>query len=175
MTTTNTETTTVESTVVETAPHDPEEGVDQAQEKLTPELAEEHGAASEPSPAEPAEEVENPAAAKKAREASKLRERLRATTERLEAMQRNEAERLAAGKLGTGADLWAGGVALSDLLDDDGNLSADLVDQAARSVGEQHPHWRRPTAPPASSVTGTGKITGGGKPSFAEAFAPRNR
>ena len=50
--------------------------------------------------------------------------------ERLTAMQRSEAERLAGQRLGKGVDLWAGGVELGSLLDDSGALSAERVNQA---------------------------------------------
>lgn len=108
---------------------------------------------------------------KRAQAAEKERDQL---AERLTAMQRAEAERLAANHLGDGGDLWSAGTELDALLDD-GTLSADLVDQAVQQVLEKHPHWRKPAkpAPPASLVTGDGKITGDQKPSFVDAFAPR--
>lgn len=130
---------------------------------------------ADPADVEP-DEVENPAAAAKGRENSKLRERLRAMSEQLEVLQRGEAERLAAGRLGTGADLWAGGVELSELLDDDGNLAADRVTDAVNKVLDAHPHWRRISAPLASMVTANGKIHGGPtQPTFEQAFAPRRQ
>ena len=125
----------------------------------------------------PDETVDNPAAQAKGREASKLRERLRVATERLAVLQRGEAERLAAGKLGAGADLWAGGIDLTSLLNEEGDIDPDLVAQAADRVIEAHPHWKKraPASPPASSVTADGKITGDTRPTFADAFGPRDR
>lgn len=108
---------------------------------------------------------------KRAQAAEKERDEL---AERLAAMQRAEAERIAANNLSDGSDLWSAGTELDALLDD-GALSGDLVDQAVQEVLEKHPHWRKPAkpAPPASLVTGDGKISGDGKPSFVDAFAPR--
>ena len=125
---------------------------------------------------EPDTDVQNPAAAAKGRENSKLRERLRHATERLAVLQRAEAERLAADKLGAGTDLWAAGVDLQTLLDEEGNVSPDLVAQAAAQAIEAHPHWkRRVPSVPASTVTGNGKIEPDTRTTFEDAFKPRDK
>lgn len=78
-------------------------------------------------------------------EAARYRSRLRETeTERdtlqarLETMQRAEVERLAA-RLVEPSAIWAGGVTLADLLDDDGNLdpakATAAIDQATSRLG----------------------------------------
>lgn len=74
-------------------------------------------------------------------EAAKYRRRLRDTeTERdqlatrLDTLQRAEAERIASETLHKGAGLWANGTELADLLDDDGDVSAEKVKQAAHAA-----------------------------------------
>ncbi|MBL3753108.1 hypothetical protein IPW42_26250, partial [Mycobacteroides abscessus subsp. massiliense] len=84
-------------------------------------------------------------------------------------------ERLAGQRLCKGVDLWAGGIELDALLDETGELSVDLLDQAVTDVLAQHPHWRSQAAPPASTVTANGKIGDGDtRPSFVDAFKPRS-
>lgn len=121
------------------------------------------------------EQPDNPAAAAKGRENSKLRQRLRTTTARLETMQRRDVERLAAVHLQDGADIWRDGLALADALTEDGDVDPGKVAELAKAVLASHGHWRRqvPSAPPASTVTSDGKITGGGN-TFIDAFRPRN-
>ncbi len=126
---------------------------------------------------QPGDEVDNPVAAAKGRENSKLRERLRDTTAKLETMQRREVERIASQHLADGADFWRDGAEITDLLDEDGNIDAAKVDATAKALLESHRHWRKgvPAAPPASTVTSDGKI--GGAPrgnSFEDAFRPRS-
>lgn len=77
------------------------------------------------------------------REAAKYRRQLRDTEKerdtlasRLEALQRAEAERIAASKIDKGASLWASGVSLPDLLDADGNVDQDKVTAAAETARE---------------------------------------
>ncbi|MBN3458796.1 hypothetical protein JNN96_32690 [Mycobacterium sp. DSM 3803] len=93
----------------------------------------------------------------KDREAAKYRKQLRATEaerdelggqlaamgERLAAMQRGEAERLAAEHLADGADLWRDGTDLTALLDEAGNVDPEKVRQAAQAARKAHPHWGR--------------------------------
>lgn len=78
------------------------------------------------------------------REAARYRRRLReveterdALSQRVEAMQRAEAERLAAGQIAKGSALWAAGTTLADLLDDEGNLDPEKVHQAAQSAADE--------------------------------------
>lgn len=74
-------------------------------------------------------------------EAAKYRRRLRAAeaerdtlTAQVQAMQRAEAERVAAVHLSKPAALWAGGAELGDVLADDGTVDPDRVEEAARAV-----------------------------------------
>ena len=64
--------------------------------------------------------------------------------ERLAAMQRAEAERLAVEHLADGADMWRDGLELSAVLDEDGNLDPSKVAAAARAARKAHPHWAAP-------------------------------
>ena len=118
--------------------------------------------------------MENPAAAAKGRENSKLRERLRDTSAKLETLQRRQAEHVAAQHLADGGELWLSGIEIADVLTD-GDVDDAKVADAAKAVLEQHPHWRKrpPGAPPASTVTSNGKIGGDTRPAFEAAFAPR--
>ena len=87
------------------------------------------------------------------REAANYRRRLRAVeaerdalAERVTAFQRAEVERIVVDgdeALTNGADIWAGGVELCDLLDDDGGLDVAKVDRARDRVLSDRPHWRR--------------------------------
>lgn len=112
----------------------------------------------------------------RAKEAEAARDR---ATERLTIMQRVEAERLAtgAGKLVSGEDLWSAGTKLEELLDDEGNLSTELVTNAVAAVLDSRPHWRQPatSAAPASTVTSSDKIDRDTRPTFTDAFKPRDR
>lgn len=88
------------------------------------------------------------------KEAAKYRTRLRevegerdALTDRLATLQRREAERLAADQLADPADLWRDGVELAALLDDDGNLDASKVAEAAGATVAQHRHWAAQPTP----------------------------
>ena len=74
------------------------------------------------------------------RTAEAERNRLR---EQLHARDRADAERLAGQTMANGADLFAAGVELGALRDEDGALSPELVEQAVAGVLEQRPHWRR--------------------------------
>lgn len=89
---------------------------------------------------------------KTAREAAKYRRRLRETeaerdalAERVDALQRAEAERIAATVLERGGGLWAAGATVADMLDDDGNVDPGKVkqhaDAAAQQVGLARTRW----------------------------------
>lgn len=122
-------------------------------------------------------EVENPAAAAKGRENSKLRERLRDVTARLETMQRREVERIASQHLADGADFWRDGAEIAQVLDSDGNIDNSKVETMAKEILANHRHWRKASlaAPPASVVTANGSIGDGDtRPTFTDAFRPRN-
>ena len=88
------------------------------------------------------------------REAAKYRTRLReseasltAATERIAALQRAEAERLASTHLAEPGDVWAlGGKELADLLDPEtGDVSAELVTALAESIAKARPGLRKPS------------------------------
>lgn len=102
------------------------------------------------------------------REAAKYRRRLRDTEgerDRLasvvESYQRRDAETeaLTAG-LASGADLWAGGVQLADILNDQGNLDHGKVHQHVTRIIAERPHWRA-YEPPFSHGPRTPAPTGG--------------
>lgn len=83
-------------------------------------------------------------------EAAKWRTRLRESqaveagvSSRLEAAQRQLAERAATEYLHDSADLWRGGVTLEELMSVEGDIDPRLVEQAARRVVGDHPHWGR--------------------------------
>ena len=83
-------------------------------------------------------------------EAAKFRHKLRDTekqldtmTQRVEAMQRGEAERLAS-KLADPADLWRDGAQLADVLDEAGTIDAAKVAALTDGLLEQHSHWAAP-------------------------------
>lgn len=84
------------------------------------------------------------------REAATYRQRLRAAeserdglAERLEGMQRAEAERVAGESLTDAEDLWLSGTQLVDLLDDDGNVNPETVAESAAALVEAKPHLAR--------------------------------
>ena len=112
-------------------------------------------------------------------EAAKYRRRLReaegerdALAGRLENMQRAEAERLAAEHLAKGAGIWTT-TALSDVLDDDGNVDPDRVAQAAQDARENiglAPAHGTPRPDPSQGALGQ-PIQ---QPTFETAFGPRD-
>lgn len=100
-------------------------------------------AASE-SAAEPEEAAEQPA--RPGRD-TRYRQQLRETQaerdallQRVEAMQRNEVQRLVADRLADPNDLWRESE-LSDLLDDAGNIDTAKLDDRVGGLLEEHPHW----------------------------------
>lgn len=117
-------------------------------------------------------------------EAAKYRRKLRdaeaerdGLIDRLQVMQRSEAERLAASKLADPQDLWRDGAQLADVLDDAGHVDATKLDGLINGVLDAHKHWARTTSPaaaPTSEVTANGRIhSGGSANSFEDAFRPR--
>jgi hypothetical protein len=84
-------------------------------------------------------------------------------------------EHVASQHLANGTELWLTGIELADVLTDDGEVDDAKVADAAKKVLDAHPHWRKrePAAPPASTVTSNGKIGADTRPSFVDAFAPR--
>lgn len=79
---------------------------------------------------------------------------------RLDTVQQREVESLVTGKLHDPGDLFRFGPPLAEMLDDDGNVGAELVDAALAAVVAEHPHLsvRHGISPaaPASMVTATG-------------------
>lgn len=101
---------------------------------------------------------------KRAQDAEAERDRL---IERLSTLQRAEAQRLASEHLADGADLWRDGAELAAMLNDDGDVDADKVTEAAKALVAAHGHWRKPAQsapPPASTVTANDKIAGPEEP-----------
>lgn len=78
--------------------------------------------------------------------------------QRLQGLQRAEAERMAGGTLADPADLWRE-VGLSDLVDDAGELEPERVRQAVDQVASSHPHWRQ--RPRGSADAGRGEPADG--------------
>jgi len=102
----------------------------------------------------------DPRLVKARNEARSLRTRLRdaeaaadTTSAALTAMQRTEAARLATGpeRLADGADLWASGIELTDLLTEDSAVDPDKVHEAVLAVRAQHPAWGHRVTPPPSA------------------------
>lgn len=102
---------------------------------------------------------------KAGKEAARYRRQLRETEaerdtlrERVEAMQRAEVERLA-GHLSQPSAIWAAGVELADVLDEDGNVDpgkvTPAVTAAAESLGLARAS-RTPRPDPSQGATGTG-------------------
>jgi hypothetical protein len=110
------------------------------------------------------------------KEAASYRRRLRdseSETERLAQrvaeMQRTavEAQVSGPGKLADGSDIWLSGVKLEDLLDDDGAINAEKVDEALQRALADHPGWKERTPGLGGGVRGTGQPSA---PSFGEAL-----
>lgn len=88
-------------------------------------------------------------------EAARYRTRLRAAegerdllSQRVERMQRREAERLAGERLAAPADLFdVGGTALADLLTDDGDVDADRVTEAVQALLDARPGLHKDSKP----------------------------
>lgn len=129
---------------------------------------------SDPEGASPA-----PAPQARASEAAKYRVQLRETegqrdalAARLETMQRAEVERIAGSRIAKGEALWAAGVELADLLDDDGNVDPlkvpTVADAAAEKLGLTRPQ-RGPVIPTQGDTPDVSAIRG----DFASAFGPQ--
>lgn len=124
---------------------------------------------TEPTPAEAPEadegEIHNEAARKAAQKAARYRTELRsaeaerdALAERLSTLQRREVERLAGAKMAEGGDIWLSGTELADLLDEDGNVDAERVTEAASGIVASKPHW---AAKPVPQPLRTGALKSG--------------
>lgn len=118
------------------------------------------------------------------KEAAKYRTRakdaeaaLEAVSGRLTAMQRQEVQRIASNKadgftpLADGGDLWHGDTALDALLAEDGTVDAHAVQEAARKLGEDRPHYlRRASTADGGADQGMGAAPEPPAPSFGEAL-----
>lgn len=132
--------------------------------------------AEEKTPAEDAEE------AKPTNREARYRRQLRDTEAerdglrgRLATLQRGEVERLATADLQNGADLWAAGVDLDDLLDEDGNVDAAKVSKACKDVTAERPHWKRVTRTNAGLKSGSSAERGPAPTPWAAAFVRKER
>lgn len=103
------------------------------------------------------EDGRDPRLTKARKEAASYRTRLRDVEARLEAatgqltrLRRAAIEQAATGpgRLRDGADLWAAGITVDELVDDDGNVDRDLLDQAVTKVRTDRPHWAAPQPTP---------------------------
>lgn len=110
-------------------------------------------------------EIHNEAAHRAAQKAARYRTELRtaqaerdALAERLSTLQRREVERLAGAKMAEGGDIWLSGTELADLLDEDGNVDAERVTEAASGIVASKPHW---AAKPVPQPLRTGALKSG--------------
>lgn len=90
--------------------------------------------------------------------------------ERLTTLQRREAERLAGQHLAAGNDLWRDGLELSSLVNENGDLDAGKVTQAAKTVLSAHPHWAATPSfpnPPRTGVLVSGATGSDGRTTSA--------
>lgn len=108
----------------------------------------------------------NPEAAKWRTKFRDAETQIEALTQRVAYLQRAEASRLAtgAGLLIDGDDVFRGRT-LADLLDEDGNVSLDLVQEAVASIREIKPHLGKPYL---DKVDGIGATTGSRPASWAD-------
>lgn len=117
-------------------------------------------------------------------EAAKYRRRLRDTeserdqlAERVQRMQRSQIERQIADQLSVPGDLFAFGLSVGDLLDDNGEPDEGLIATAVYGLLEQRPGLGKTAPrPKGPTITGHATPTGGGKGSWAELLQnPSNR
>ncbi|WP_273734174.1 hypothetical protein [Mycolicibacterium septicum] len=140
--------------------------------------AEEYQAAAEVLAAEADEAAEETEPAQSAREA-RYRVRLRAAENEVgrlqslvEAMQRNEIQRMAEGRLADPGDLFVD-FAVHDCLDDTDTVDPARVDTIIGKCLEAHPHWaipRQPYTGPLHSGASEQAATGS---AWRDAFAPQ--
>ena len=102
---------------------------------------------------------------RKLRDAEAERDALR---EQVDRRDRADAERLAAATMESGADMWTLGVELTQLRDEEGTLSPELVEAAVGQVLAERPHWRRRGATMDGGARTTAPLDD--KPSFGEAL-----
>lgn len=102
-------------------------------------------------------------------EAAKYRRRLRETegerdalAGRVERMQRAEVTRLTSDRLAVPEDVFAFGLTLADLLDDDEEVSAALIDTAVLGLLASRPGLAKVVPPPGPRSYGQGRYPAGG-------------
>lgn len=115
------------------------------------------------------------------KEAAKYRRRLRETeterdalTKRVETLQRGEVERLA-GHLSQPSAVWAAGVQLADVLDEQGDVDPEKVRLAVTAASEQLGLARAPRTPRPDPSQGGANSSGPSGPKFSDAFSPGRR
>ncbi|MGD9619821.1 MAG: hypothetical protein AB7G47_04630 [Mycolicibacterium sp.] len=164
-----------------TEPPESHPGVNQRQEKLTPEeirAAEDVGAVDPPEGTPDAEDTPDGKASK---EAAKYRHQLRATeaerddlAARLESVQRSQVESEVS-RLGVKPEaLWAAGVELGDLLTEDGTVDPNAVADKVAGVREK---FGIETSRPYRGIKGMKSGAGINVPtgsSWSGAFAPKD-
>lgn len=135
---------------------------------------------------EVADEAEPPTTdgAKAGKEAAKYRRRLRETegerdalAEQVDTLRRTLAEEVivSTGRLSSAEALWAAGTRVADLLDDDGNLDRNKIEQAADAVAERFGMSRRPKPSPAQRETDHAPAGLSGSDAMVEALTSRAR
>ncbi|WP_412148725.1 hypothetical protein [Curtobacterium flaccumfaciens] len=92
---------------------------------------------------------------------------------RLETAHRTMVESIAAKSLAKPEALWKAGTKLEDLLDDDGNVDADKVTEAAANAVEELGLAKRLNGPIVPGQGDTPDRSGMPRETFANAFAPR--
>lgn len=122
------------------------------------------------------ENVETPDTEPQSKREARYRTQLRETeaerdalTQRLEALQRSEVERLAAAKVDKPQAIWAAGTDLADLLDDAGNIDPDKVTEAAEKARTEL-GLAKPWAAPIVPLEGTGTHRGTARDPWKSAF-----
>ncbi len=135
---------------------------DQPEPDAAPETADGEAAETETPPDAQQEQAAGGEAAKYRHKLRDTEKQLAAMTERVEAMQRSEVERIATSKLADPGDVWRDGAQLADVLDDDGNVDSGKVDDLIGNLVKSHSHWA--VAKPQAPRQRTGLTSGATKP-----------
>jgi hypothetical protein len=95
----------------------------------------------------------------------------------VDGMRRAEVERLVAPKLADPGDLFRDGVALADLLDDQGRVDPAVLDKVVDKVIGDHPHWRARVSSHYGGTLHSGatqtRMTDAPRRGFSDAFSPQ--
>lgn len=126
----------------------------------TTQTGEQHQA-QQSAPEAPAGGGGNAEAAKYRRELRETQAELATAKEQLTTLRRAEVERLAEPEGVNGAALWASGVELDDLLNEDGTPNADAVTEAVTSARTAFGINPKPTTPSADGQGAVGESIGG--------------